>query len=379
MLNISLEPTLNLKKSIKFDEQIQIKNKYYWLKNQKRNLSSKIQGNEIVQQIISNPLLLTLLRLVFEETGEIPPSRVRLYDAGLQILLTQWDDAKDVGDETYKKMTLNQKEGLLSYLAWMTYVEGEYFVKQQQLEQYITQYIQKISKTKIQPELATRQSKQVLQSLQAQHRLFSEWTPGIYAFSDLSFHEYLAAKAIVEGYAFKKIEQSLKYLVEQLTENRWHQIGVLVAAMLPNADYLLILIKQKIDVFIEKKLSVQPFLTWLEEKSVSINNIYSPAAFRAFCIECILGIETEISCGLDHNLSIDLTANSTKLNDIFLELQKCRFSVSQKQILQQYSELSRVLFDSMEHAGNVTNIIQEELKQTLFLPEKFTSLLEVSA
>jgi len=379
VLNKSLEPALNIKKNIKVDAQSQVKFKYSWLSNKKNGLSFKVQETETVQQIIRNPLLLTLLRLVFEETGEIPPSRVQLYDAGLKIFLRQWDHTKDVGDETYKKMTLNQKEGLLSYVAWMSYVDGEYFIKQQQLEQYITKYIQKISINKIQPEFAIRQSKQVLQSIQVQYSLFREWTPGIYAFSVLSFHEYLAAKAIVEGYNFKEIEQTIKYLVDQLTESRWYQIGILVAAMLPNADYLLILIKQKIDVFIKEKLTLQPFLKWLEQKSFSVNNAYNPAAFRAFCIECILEIGAEISCNLDNSLSTDLAANSTQLNNIASELQKCRFSDSQKLVLQQYYELSRVLFEGMENAGNLTDSIQEELKQTLFLSAEFSSVLEVSA
>lgn len=381
MLNLTVKSqekiALSIEKIIKTDEQSQVKAKKTWLRTQQPNLPKKIQEHEIVKQIISHPLLLTLLRVVFEETGEIPANRAQLYHAGLQILLKQWDCTKDVGDEIYKNLSLKQKEDLLSYVAWMTFSQGKYFFKQQQLEQYITSYLQNISKTNIQPEASGHN--QVLQSIQAQYELFTEWTPGIYAFSVLSFHEYLAANAIVEGYTSQTIDQALKDLVEQLTESRWHQICVLVANMLPNTDYLLLLMKDKIDALIEAKPTLQPFLTWLEQKSFTVNAAYKPAAVRAFYIECILGVDFGISCVLDKQLARDLEDNSPRLSHAIYESQNCRLSDRQKQVLQQYYDISKVLFDSIENAGCVTCSVREELEQSLFSARKNIQMLEAIA
>lgn len=381
MLNVTVESrkrkNLSIEQNIKLDEQKQVRYKKIWLKTQKPQLPGKIQEHETVKQILSHPLLLTLLRIVFEETGEIPLQRAQLYHAGLQILLKQWGSTKDAKDKIFTSLSLKQKEDLLTYVAWMTFAQGEYFFEQQQLEQYISDYLQKIFKTQIEPETRA-QAKEVLQSIQAHYELFTEWTPGIYAFSVLSFHEYLAAKAIVEGYTVQGLEQALKQLVEQLTENRWHQICTLVASMLPNTDYLLLLMKYKIDTLIESQVTLQPFLTWLKHQSLKINCDYKPAAVRAFYIECILGIDFEISGALDSNLSRDLEADSPKLNSAAHKLQRCRFSDRQKQALQQYYDMSKVLFDSID-AGCVTCSIREELEQNLFLSAKNTPLLEAIA
>lgn len=367
-IDIQNQQSLLIGKIIEVDELSQSQIKHTWLRTQKNNLPTQIQANEVVKQIISNPLLLTLLRIVFEETGEVPADRVQLYNAGLQIILKHWDLAKDVEDESDKNMSIKQKEGLLSYIAWMTYSDGEYFFKQQQLEQYIIQYIQNISTTKISSEDLKQRSQQILKSIQAQYKIFHEWTPGVYAFSVLSFHEYLAAKAIVEEYTFQGIEQSLKLLVEQLTENRWHQIYILVAHMLPNADYLLLLMKYKIDAFINMQPTLQPFLNWLEHKSLTKDAVYKPAAVRAFHIECLLDVDSAISCSLDNNLARDLEADSLDLHYSY-KIKNCRFSDRQKQVLRQYYDMSKVLFNSIE-AGRVTDSLREELEHNLFLPNE---------
>ncbi|PPS45686.1 NACHT domain-containing NTPase [Chroococcidiopsis sp. TS-821] len=380
MLNVTIESQfqkISIDNYINIDEQKQIGRQRIWFRTQQPQLPVKIQEHESLKQIISQPLLLTFLRVVFAETGEIPPQRSQLYHAGLQILLKRWHSSKDAKDEILASLSLKQKEDLLTYVAWMTFAQGEYFFKQQQLEQYISDYLQKIFTN--QNETETReQAKQVLQSIQAHYGLFTEWTPGIYAFSVLSFHEYLAAKAIVEGYTAQGLEQALKHLVEQLTESRWHQICTLVASMLPNTDYLLLLLKHKIDTLIESQATLQPFLSWLEHQSMNINFAYKPAAIRAFYIECILGRDFEISGTLDSQLSRDLEADSPKLNSAINNIQRCRFSDRQKLALQQYYELSKVLFDSID-AGCVTCSVRDELEQNLFSSEKNTLLLEAIA
>lgn len=349
---------------IEIDEQQQFKLKNKW-SCRKRALHQKIEENDTVKQIVTNPLLLTLLRLVFEETGETPVSRVGLYHEGLSILLKQWDHSQHSSDE-YKQLSLKQKEDLLSYIAQKTFVQGEYFFKQQQLEQYIADYLK--TSTTISTTALKCQSKAVLESIQTQHAIFTEWTKGVYAFSVLSFHEYLTAKAIAEITAPVKLEYAIQQLVAQTVDERWHQVLILVAEMLPNADYLLLRMKHEIDSFIDAETALQPFLSWLEQKSVSEQTIYKPEATRAFYIENILDLNFEISTNIDENLAFDLGYNSFYVDEHMFNLQNCRFSEQQKQTLQQYYALNKLLLDCIDRARCVTGSIREELQQNLFTP-----------
>lgn len=350
---------------IKVDEQQQIRLKNTW-SCKRQFFHEKIQ-DDAVKQIIDNPLLLTLLRLVFEETGEAPVNRAELYQQGLSILLRQWNNKHDDGNDAYKLLSLQQKEDLLSYIAQKTFAEGEYFFKQQQLEQYIAEYLKSVGAQTSATALKC-QSKAVLTSMQAQHAIFTEWTKGVYAFSVLSFHEYLTAKAIAQIAAPLKLEQAIRQLVAHIADERWHQVLFLAAGMLPNADYLLLLMKHEIDSLIACETALQPFLSWLEEKSISEQSIYKPEATRAFYIEDILQLNYEISTTIDANLAFDLGYNSFYVDEHTCNLQNCRFSERQKQALQQYYTLNKLLLDCIDHARCVTASIREELKQDLFAP-----------
>lgn len=351
---------------IKLDEQQQFKIRNKW-SCKTRFLHQKIQENDTIKQLVTNPLLLTLLRLVFEETGEAPANRVNLYQAGLSILLKQWDDTRECSDKIYKQLSLTQKEDLLSYIAQKTFVQGEYFFKQQHLEQYIAEYLESISSPTAAAVLK-RQSQAVLKSIQAQHAIFTEWTKGVYAFSVLSFHEYLTAKAIAQITSPLKLERAIQQLVDQVNDERWYQVFILVAGMLQNADYLLLLLKHKIDTAIHAETSLQPFLSWLEQKSVSEESIYKPEATRAFYIEDILNLNYEIACSIDENLAFDLGYNSFYVNEHTLNMQNCRFSEQQKKALQQYYNFNKLLLDCVDNAHHVTGTICEELQQDLFVP-----------
>jgi predicted NACHT family NTPase len=71
--------------------------------------------------------------------------------------------------------------------------------------------------------------------------------------------------------------------------------------MLENADELLVLMKQKIDALLSGDEEFLKFLTWVEQKSKSVEARYKPAAVRAFYLDLPLAIER----ALDLNLAVD--------------------------------------------------------------------------
>ena len=154
--------------------------------------------DESIRELATSPLLLTLLCLVFGEEGDFPSNRSDLYGEGVKIMLKKWDAKRNIQrDDHYKKLDVQRREDLLSYVALQTFRENEYFVKQRRMEGYIADFISNLRDVDPEPESLRMDGEIVLKSIQAQHGLLVERARRIYSFSHLTFQEYFTAREIV--------------------------------------------------------------------------------------------------------------------------------------------------------------------------------------
>ena len=242
----------------------------------------KLKDNQPIQELATNPLLLTLLCLVFGEAADFPRNRSELYKEGLDVLLKKWDAKRNIErDQLYKQLSLKRKEDLLSQIALDMFKGGDYFFKQKIVEAKITQYIQNLPDAKTDPAALQLDSEAVLKSIEAQHGLLVERARSIYSFSHLTFQEYFTARRIVDSPAVKALE-SLQNLASHITDKRWREVFLLTVGMLPDADYLLQLMKTQVDALLTGDDQLQKFITWGREKTISVEFTCKPAAVRAF-------------------------------------------------------------------------------------------------
>lgn len=260
----------------------------------------RLEESEPIYELGTNPLLLTLLCLVFGENNDFPANRSELYKEGVDILLKKWDAKRNIErDQVYKNLSLHRKEDLLSQIALTTFEQGDYFFKQKIIERYIADFIYNLRDARTEPEELEIDSEAVLKSMESQHGLLVERARGIYSFSHLTFHEYFTAKEIVANSASKT-------LVEHITEKRWREVFFLTIGMMRKADDLLVLMKHKIDGWVAEDKKLQSFLIWIIEKSSSCLNQYpKKAALRAFCIAMNLDQERASAMDLDRAFSFD--------------------------------------------------------------------------
>ncbi|MEO1209330.1 MAG: NACHT domain-containing NTPase [Cyanobacteria bacterium J06638_20] len=239
-------------------------------------LLTALKENPPIRDLASSPLLLTLLCLVFEDSGEFPANRAELYENGVDVLLKKWDVKRNIErDQVYKKLSLRRKEDLLSQIAYRTFEAGQYFFKKKELERQIQDFIEHLPGASTDEQTLELDSEAVLKSIEAQHGLFVERARGIYSFSHLTFHEYFAAREIKEKARFTA-------LAAHITEKRWREVVLLTIGMMPHADKILRGLKQAIDGLLAKDEQIQAFLVWLCEKSKSTSAPYKTASIRAF-------------------------------------------------------------------------------------------------
>ncbi|QLE40779.1 NACHT domain-containing NTPase [Nostoc sp. C052] len=235
----------------------------------------KLKENKPIQELASSPLLLTLLCLVFGDSGDFPANRSELYQEGLDVLLKKWDAKRNIErEQVYKNLSLQRKEDLLSQVALTTFEQKDYFFKQKTTEVYIADFISNLRDADTELEVLKLDSEAVLKSIEAQHGLLVERAKGIYSFSHLTFHEFFAAREIVANSAWEK-------LVDHIMEKRWQEVFLLTVGMMRKADDLVWMIKIKIDNLLAQDEKIQQFLVWVNEKSISVETTYKPAAVRA--------------------------------------------------------------------------------------------------
>ena len=281
----------------------------------------KLEENPSILDLAKNPLLLTLLCLVFEENSHFPTNHITLYEQGLEILLNQWNDREFIeGDLIYQALSLQEKQDLLDCIAMVIFRSQEYFVKKYDLVQYIVEYIKELNEARgfqQDKETLQQQSETIIKVIEAQHGLLVERSPGIYSFYHPTFQYYFTARVLVKSENKKKLLAG----VNCLTQPAWREVFLLASEMMANSDELLELIKTKIDRPIGDDKKLQQFVSWANEKSLSVPVSFKPAAVRAFYLAlCPKLNQARSDLDLDFSLSLACDPNFDLAGDRFLHL-----------------------------------------------------------
>jgi len=258
----------------------------------------RLKNERPILELASNPLLLTLLCLVFGESGDFPINRAKLYEEGVDLLLKKWDGKRNIHrDQVYKNLSINRKEDLLSQLALATFQEGAYFFDQGVAEDQIMAYIHNLPDAKDDPEALRLDSEAILRSIVAQHGLLTERARGVYSFSHLTFHEYFAAREIVD-------RQNWQLLTQHLSEKVWREVTLLVAGSVRQGDQLILTLKQATDDLLADDPTLQAVLAWATEKAASVEVLCKPQAVIAFYFA--LALDHALDLVRAHFLDLDL-------------------------------------------------------------------------
>jgi predicted NACHT family NTPase len=310
-----------------------------------------------LQELATNPLLLTLLCLVFEERAGFPANRSELYKEGVDVLLKKWDAKRNIKrEEIYKQLSLQRKEDLLSQVAYKAFEQNDYFFKQRFVEEQIREYIRNLPNASTETEVLALDSEAILNAIAAHHGLLVERAKGIYSFSHLTFQEYFTARWFKE-----KADGDFDELISHINDRTWREVFLLTVGMLKNADRLLKGMKQKIDAFLAQDEDLQRFLDWVEKKTFSIKSKYKPAAVRASYLDQALNLNLDralalvsaLDHALDHAFAFDYGPDSNRA----LELARDRASALDLLLD------NRVIGLELAFALGSTNLLQQSLQQ----------------
>jgi predicted NACHT family NTPase len=288
-----------------FNQISNFASKWFEIKNIKKsfNFLKKLEENSSIKEFSTNPLLLTLLCILFEESLDFPSSRSEIYEEGLDILLKQWDAERSIEREEGDGLSQQQEKELLCAIALNTFENKRYFFKETELEFYINNYVKNLSSSVVQKVNA----KKIIKSIEARHGLLVEQAKKVYSFSDLAFQEYLTARKFVFEYDLEVSMSMLNHLVSHMTEDRWHEIFLLVAEMSFQANELFKLMNYQVQSQIASSPNIKAFLSWVSCKAESTT--------------------TQRSKNYDENLSSNEEAYAQKLYDANFEQDRLQSTI----------------------------------------------------
>lgn len=239
----------------------------------------KLSSQEYVgaKELTHTPLLLTLICLLYQRSGQFPTNRATLYERAVRVLLEEWAGEKGLPHEViYKGLDTKRKELMLSEIAYEAFRNDQLFLPKRAIASQIERILQDML-----PDEKFINGADVLRSIEEQHGLLVERTDNIYSFSHLTVQEFLTAQQIVQDH--RKVTHLVKH---HLTDDHWKEVFLLIAG-LNKADDLLLQMEEQAQTLVTRS-AVKNLLQWADQMTADSEGAYNPAAKRSVVVYAAL-------------------------------------------------------------------------------------------
>ena len=262
-------------------------------------------GHHATKELARNPLLLTLLCLVYDNSQNFPRNRADIYEKALSIFLEEWAAEKRVRrqESISQYLDISDEKRMLSEIAAKNFEENRLFFTEDELIDQIQKFGEGDANTP-----PTFNASKILETILVDQGLFVEQVSDSYSFSHLTFQEYLTANYIVRD------TRSIQGLVSKHLHNeQWREIFLLTAGRMHQADDLLVAMEAEAAKSINTD-GLKGLFRWGEQITDSSDNQYHGVTKRIFAIHqfCLLRLLNKIheavknDINLDRNLSFDV-------------------------------------------------------------------------
>ena len=194
-----------------------------------------LEANERVRDLATNPLLLTIIAIIYYDSRSLPENRAELYDACVTVLLKGGRGKVDRAAkqrETYSgrpsgTMSLRQKRELLAFVAYQMHQRGADQRESTGREISRDDLLAIVATAPALPAgLPSREAAEAfVDELPVHVGLLDEIRPEVFRFSHLSFQEFLAARYVADGERWAE-------LLAHYREPWWREVILLCAGHL---------------------------------------------------------------------------------------------------------------------------------------------------
>ncbi len=233
------------------------------------------QEHRATKELARNPLLLTLLCMVYDISQSFSRNRASLYENALNIFLKEWAAEKRVnrGTSIDQYLDIPDEIRMLSEIAEKNFKADRLFFSKSELITQIQEFGTGNANTR-----ETFNAPKILETILVDQGLFVEQVRGSYSFSHLTFQEYLTANYIIGD------AQSIQRLaMEHLHNEQWREVFLLTAGLMREADDLLTAMQAEAAKSISTD-GLKSLFRWAKRITNTTNNQYRGLTKRAFAI-----------------------------------------------------------------------------------------------
>jgi NACHT domain len=174
-------------------------------------LAFLLREHPALQDLAVNPLLLTMIATAHRYRGALPDSRADLYGEICQVLLSRRNQAKDLPE----LLSWPTKQAILATLGYQMMCDHVTELRADRVLELVGPQLERFS-----PSVT---GEAFLEDI-SRNGLLVEATAGRYAFTHLTFQEYLAARYVNAG------PDRVKSLADNVSDPWWHETILLYAA-----------------------------------------------------------------------------------------------------------------------------------------------------
>jgi HEAT repeat protein len=205
------------------------------------NLQESLVASDRVQQLVTNPLLLTIVALIHRYQDELPKRRYQLYDKAVNTLLKSWDRTeKGLGAEQKDIFKcLDREDDLRRVLSLLAkWIHEQYVTKPQaggtliQEQEFIDQLrVIILDEKEVKPHKAIEEAKRFKDFVRDRTGLINEYGQGWYGFVHKTFQEYLTAEAIQSNTIDNDdLAGMLLFIKNHLHQQHWREVILLLVS-----------------------------------------------------------------------------------------------------------------------------------------------------
>ncbi|GAC1366255.1 MAG: hypothetical protein NVSMB44_29550 [Ktedonobacteraceae bacterium] len=187
-------------------------------------LNEQLAQNSRMHSLAANPLLLSLIVIVYELHQDLPEKRAEIYKQCIEALLSRWDTSRD--KRRRRKFKVEHKQQLLAEIAWHFHLQGRRYFPEENLLKVIATFLPTVN-------LLAQDSKAILSEIEEENGLLKEQAHGWHGFLHLTLQEYFVAQHLSASH------DGYPHILEHCGDPWWEEVMTLYAGATPDASPLL--------------------------------------------------------------------------------------------------------------------------------------------
>ncbi|MBN1900890.1 HEAT repeat domain-containing protein, partial [Candidatus Sumerlaeota bacterium] len=199
-----------------------------------KSMFKEIRKNKQIKSIAQNPLMISIIAIIYEEDKELPQKRVELYERCVEVLLSKWDKKKKLKN----RYPSDSKEFILKKLAFLGHCKNKRILTEKEIMEDMLKHFPRLG-------LKEGDAKPFLDEIWQRSYLLRQVSRERYDFLHLSFQEYFTALEL------KDKADGISIIIRHLQEPWWEEPILLYAGLSKDACELIRKIQKKVpeDIF----------------------------------------------------------------------------------------------------------------------------------